>query len=85
VSAHFTKCSHLYIVAVVHKIYNTNHEARLNFVLILLCVRDGETDIALFLFTNGYTESHNNRQWSAANPLYFTNAITCYIWVYGVV
>jgi len=67
-------------VAVVHKLYNTNHEARLNFVLVLLCVYDGETDIALFLFSSGYKESQNNRQWSAENPTYCMNAIACYIW-----
>ena len=67
-------------MAVVHKLYNTNHEARLNFVLVLLYVYNGETDIALFLFSSGYKESQNNRQWSAENPIYCMNAIACYIW-----
>jgi hypothetical protein len=38
-----TKCSHLYMVAVVHKL-NTNHEAILNFVLVLfVCMMEQQT------------------------------------------
>jgi hypothetical protein len=70
----------IYIWWLWFTLYNTDHAARLNFELVLLCVYDGETDAALVWFSTGYTESQNNRKSSAENPIYFMNTTACYIW-----
>jgi hypothetical protein len=63
----------LYGTTVVHKLYDTDHKAKFNFVnWYLLGIYDVENDHAFILLRNkalvslsGYTNSQNNRQLSA--------------------
>jgi hypothetical protein len=63
----------LYETTADHKLYNTYHKAKLNFVnWCLLAIYNGETDHAFILLRDktyiplvGYINSQNNRQWSA--------------------